>query len=42
MSVEAVSEFELAESLYRGDFLEEDGSEDWTIAPRENSKTRCI
>jgi DNA-binding SARP family transcriptional activator len=32
---EALSEYETAESLYRGDFLEEDLYEDWTIPQRE-------
>lgn len=33
--VEARREFEKAETLYRGDYLEEDMYEDWTVVPRE-------
>lgn len=35
---EAVKEYELAESIYQGDFLEEDLYEDWPIAYREGLK----
>ena len=38
MLVEAVREYELAESLYQGEFLEEDLYEDWPIAHREGLK----
>lgn len=33
---EALSEYEIAESLYQGDFLEEDLYEDWPIQQRES------
>lgn len=33
---EALTDYRLAEELYRGDFLEEDLYEDWTSAPREH------
>jgi DNA-binding SARP family transcriptional activator len=36
--VEAVSEYEAAEGLYQGDFLEEDPYEDWPIPRREGLK----
>jgi DNA-binding SARP family transcriptional activator len=35
---EAVCEYELAENLYQGDFLEEDLYEDWLIPRREGMK----
>lgn len=36
--VEAVAEYEIAESLYQSDFLEEDMYEDWAIPQRESLK----
>ena len=36
--IEAVREYELAENLYQGDFLEEDLYEDWAILRREGLK----
>ena len=36
--VEAVREFEKAEALYRGDFLEDEPYEDWTLLRREALK----
>jgi DNA-binding SARP family transcriptional activator len=38
MLVEAVREYELAESIYQGDFIEEDLYEDWLISRREGLK----
>jgi len=37
-SAEAMEEYEVAESLYQGDFLEEDLYEDWPIPRREGLK----
>ena len=39
---EAVREFELAEGLYQGDFLEEDLYEDWPILQRESLKDNYL
>ena len=39
---EALSEYETAESLYQGDFLEEDRYEDWLIPQRESLKDRYL
>jgi DNA-binding SARP family transcriptional activator len=36
--IEAIREYELAEGLYQGDFLEEDPYEDWPILQRESLK----
>ena len=35
---EAIAEYRSAESLYRGEFLEEDPYEDWTLLTRESVK----
>jgi len=37
-AAQAVSEYHLAENLYRGDFLEDDLYEDWTLLQREALK----
>jgi DNA-binding SARP family transcriptional activator len=42
MLAEAVSEYEQAESLYQGDFLEEDLYEDWTNSLRESLKANYL
>ena len=39
---EAVREYELAENLYQGDFLEEDLYEDWPILQRESVKDNYL
>jgi len=39
---EALSEYETAESLYQGDFLQEDLYEDWPIPQRESLKDRYL
>jgi DNA-binding SARP family transcriptional activator len=35
----AIAQYELAAALYRGDFLEQDRYEEWTIAPRERLRS---
>jgi DNA-binding SARP family transcriptional activator len=39
---EAIREYELAESLYEGDFMEEDLYEDWSILQRESLKDNYL
>ena len=39
---ESIPEYELAEGLYQGDFLEEDLYEDWPILQREGLKDRYL
>jgi DNA-binding SARP family transcriptional activator len=39
---EAIREFELAEALYRGDYLENEPYEDWTLLRRETLKDTYI
>lgn len=40
--VEAIREFELAEALYRGDYLEEEPYEEWTLLRREALKDTYV
>ena len=39
---EAIREFELAEALYRGDYLEDESYEEWTLLRREALKDTYI